>query len=71
MCWKSILQTLDEYTTIKEKVKKFITAQNAREGATESGSSDVGTPSTPGAEVPSEDGVSALGEDAAQDGIDN
>ena len=36
---------------IKEKVKKYITEQNTREGAAGSGSSDTEAPPTPAAEV--------------------
>ena len=63
MCWKYVLQTPGECTAIKEKVKKFIAARNAREGATKSGSGDAGIPSTPAAEIP--------GEDAGHDGVEN
>ena len=52
-------------------MKKFIATRNAREGATESGLGDAGTPSTPTIEIPSKDGTGTLGEDVAQDGVGN
>ena len=71
MCWKFVLQTSEEYTTIKEKMKKLIAARNAQEGATGSGSGDAGAPSTPAAKIPGEDNTGAPGENAGQDGVEN
>ena len=42
-----VLQSIEECLTIKEKVKKYITEQNAHEVAAKSGSSDADAPSTP------------------------
>lgn len=71
MCWKFVLQTPEECATIKEKVKKFIAARNAQEGATGSGSGDVGAPSTPAAEILGKDDMGTPGKNAGQDGVEN
>lgn len=71
MCWKSVLQTSKECATIKEKVKKFIAARNAQEGAIGSGSGDAGASSTPATKIPSEDDTGTPGENAGQDGVEN
>ena len=44
------MQSIQECTTIKEKVKKYIAEQNARGGVTRSGSGDTEAPPTPAAE---------------------
>jgi hypothetical protein len=56
---------------IKEKVRKYITKRNAREGMTESGSGDAGMLLTPIAENPAQDGAGGSSEGAAQFGVEN
>ena len=68
---KLVLQFIEECATIKEKMKKYIAKRNADEGATGSGSGDADALPTPATEIPTEEGTSAPGEDAAQDGVDN
>lgn len=70
-CLKFVLQSTEECTAIKEKVKKFIAEWNAHEGAAGSGSSDADMPSTPAAEIPAGEGTGGPSEDAAQDGVAN
>ena len=68
---KPILQSIEECTAIKEKVKRFIAEWNVHEGAAGSGSGDADVPLTPAIEVPAEDGTGAAGASAAQEGVDN
>ena len=51
-------------------MKKYIAERNAREGVAGSGSGDADAPSTPATEVPTEEGLGALDENAAQDGVE-
>ena len=71
LCLKPILQSIEECAAIKEKVKKFITEWNAREGTAGSGSGDMNTPLTPSTETPAEEGTGGPGEGVAQDGVEN
>ena len=52
-------------------MKRFIAEQNGHEGAAGSNSIDADAPSTPATETTTEDGSSAPGVGAAQDGVDN
>jgi hypothetical protein len=68
---KHVLQSIEECTTIKEKVKKYIAERNAHEGVAGSGSGDADAPSTLATQIPTEQDTSAPGEDATRDGVDN
>jgi len=68
---KPILQSIEECEAIKEKVKRYIIERNAHEGAAGSGFGDIEAPPTPIAEVPVGESTGAVGQDAAQDVVDN
>ena len=68
---KPALQSIEECAAIKEKVKRYIAEQNAREGAAGSSSGEMAASSTPVIETLADDGTGAPTEDAAQDGVDN
>lgn len=50
---------------ISEKVKKYITARNAHEGAAGSGSSEMKAPPTPAVMAPVEENTGAPSDDVA------
>jgi hypothetical protein len=49
--FKPILQSIEECTAIKAKVKKYIAKRNACKGAIDSSSGDADAPSTPATKI--------------------
>ena len=57
--------------SIKEKVKKFIIEQNARQGVGGSGSGDADAPPTHTADAPAVVNTGAPSENIGQDGVEH